>query len=91
LISSGDKRPNWISFIVRNGAFEYENLTDDMVVDDGSRYAFARSWVGSEKEGETKVSRTPGDGVTISRWQSTIIVSSRSNGLTLIDMKRSQR
>jgi hypothetical protein len=45
LISSGDKRPNWISLIVRNGAFEYENLTDDMVVDYGIPYALlADGW-----------------------------------------------
>ena len=31
LISSGEKRPNWISLIVRSGAFEYGKKTFDMM------------------------------------------------------------
>jgi hypothetical protein len=41
-----------------------------------------------EKKGETGLSKTPSDGVTISRWQSKVTVSPRSDSLTLTYLER---
>lgn len=43
LISSGERRPNWISFMVRSCAFEYGNFADAMLMCD-SDPTRSRSW-----------------------------------------------